>query len=71
MDLIWTVGKTEDTTPREEMGKRGVRRETHGPVSLWVKREGGGDKGGEGGGGEGEGPREKEGRKERERWREG
>ena len=42
MDLIWTVGKTEDTTPREEMGKRGVRRETHGPVSLWVKREGGG-----------------------------
>ena len=30
MDLVGTIGQTEDTSPREEMGQRSRARETHG-----------------------------------------
>ena len=41
MDLVGTIGQTEDTSPGEEMREGGGARETHGTMSLrW--REGGG-----------------------------
>ena len=48
VDLVGTIGQTEDTSPGEEMREGGGARETHGTMSLrWREREREG--GGEGG----------------------
>ena len=39
MDLVGTIGQTEDTSPGEEMGQRSRARETHGTMSLRDRRE--------------------------------
>ena len=39
MDLVGTIGQTEDTSPGEEMGQRSGARETHGTMSLRDRRE--------------------------------
>ena len=39
MDLVRTIGQTEDASPGEEMGQRSRARETHGTMSLRDRRE--------------------------------
>ena len=62
MNLVGTIGQTEDTSPGEEMGQRSGARETHGTMSLRDRSEReGGKKGGR------EREREREEGRERER----